>query len=99
VTFEIIWCKYLIDKTFNMMTKALLAASLFLILGCSANSEKKEEAKEQTTEIKPADFAIYSCPMKCEGDKTYPEAGKCPVCKMEMQGMAFYGVDSIKHQH
>lgn len=25
---------------------------------------------------------IYQCPMKCEGDKTYSEPGKCPVCGM-----------------
>lgn len=26
----------------------------------------------------------YSCPMQCEGDKVYPEEGKCPVCKMKL---------------
>lgn len=26
----------------------------------------------------------WRCPMKCEGDKTYAEAGTCPVCKMEL---------------
>ncbi|HLO58821.1 MAG TPA: copper-translocating P-type ATPase [Bacteroidales bacterium] len=25
---------------------------------------------------------LYICPMRCEGDKTYPEAGRCPVCGM-----------------
>lgn len=24
----------------------------------------------------------YYCPMKCEGDKTYEEEGRCPVCNM-----------------
>ncbi len=27
----------------------------------------------------------YSCPMKCEGAKTYPEAGNCPVCEMKLE--------------
>jgi len=27
----------------------------------------------------------YQCPMKCEGDKTYPKPGKCPVCKMDLE--------------
>ncbi|HUX95805.1 MAG TPA: copper-translocating P-type ATPase [Bacteroidales bacterium] len=27
----------------------------------------------------------YYCPMKCEGDKTYPEAGECPVCGMHLK--------------
>lgn len=28
---------------------------------------------------------LYICPMKCEGDKTYPEAAKCPVCGMKLK--------------
>jgi hypothetical protein len=27
----------------------------------------------------------YACPMKCEGDKTYPAPGRCPVCGMNLQ--------------
>ncbi len=27
---------------------------------------------------------IYYCPMHCEGEKTYPEAGDCPVCGMDL---------------
>jgi len=26
----------------------------------------------------------YACPMRCEGDKTYPEPGTCPVCHMRL---------------
>jgi len=29
----------------------------------------------------------YQCPMKCEGDKTYPEEGTCPVCKMDLKSV------------
>jgi len=29
--------------------------------------------------------AEYACPMKCEGDKTYPEPGRCPVCGMHLK--------------
>lgn len=28
----------------------------------------------------------YSCPMKCEGDKTYDKPGKCPICGMNLTG-------------
>jgi hypothetical protein len=28
---------------------------------------------------------VYSCPMKCEGDKTYDKPGKCPVCGMNLK--------------
>ncbi|MCF8235661.1 MAG: heavy metal translocating P-type ATPase [Bacteroidales bacterium] len=27
---------------------------------------------------------LYSCPMKCEGDKTYDKPGDCPVCGMHL---------------
>ncbi|MBL7807893.1 MAG: efflux RND transporter periplasmic adaptor subunit [Saprospiraceae bacterium] len=26
----------------------------------------------------------WQCPMKCEGEKTYPQPGSCPVCKMDL---------------
>lgn len=28
---------------------------------------------------------VYQCPMKCEGEKTFTEAGKCPECKMDLE--------------
>lgn len=27
---------------------------------------------------------MYICVMKCEGKKTYPTQGKCPVCGMKL---------------
>lgn len=27
----------------------------------------------------------YQCPMKCEGDVTHDTAGKCSVCKMDLE--------------
>jgi len=32
----------------------------------------------------PDDQGVFSCPMKCEGDKTYDEPGDCPVCGMHL---------------
>jgi heavy metal translocating P-type ATPase len=26
----------------------------------------------------------YACPMRCEGDKTYPQSGQCSVCNMNL---------------
>lgn len=31
------------------------------------------------------DLAVYQCPMKCEGDKTFKQPGSCTVCKMDLQ--------------
>ena len=33
---------------------------------------------------KPAKSGLYYCPMLCEGEKKYPEAGDCPVCGMHL---------------
>lgn len=32
--------------------------------------------------------AAYQCPMKCEGEKTYPKPGDCPVCKMHLKQLS-----------
>ena len=29
-------------------------------------------------------LTIYRCPMRCEGEKTYREYGRCPVCGMNL---------------
>ncbi len=33
----------------------------------------------------PSLAARYFCPMKCEGEKTYDQPGRCPVCKMKLK--------------
>jgi heavy metal translocating P-type ATPase len=45
----------------------------------------------------------YYCPMKCEGDKTYPGPGRCPVCNMYLVPVQKAGghdnVSHTKHSH
>lgn len=36
-------------------------------------------------EMSDEEHAQYQCPMKCEGDKTYDEAGECPKCGMDLK--------------
>ena len=38
-------------------------------------------------EVEGEEMEAYQCPMKCEGDKTYSEAGPCPKCGMDMKEM------------
>ena len=40
---------------------------------------------------------VYACPMKCEGDKTYDKAGKCPKCGMELQDVKAHLDHQAKH--
>ena len=41
-----------------------------------------EEPQEKGARV--ASNGVFYCPMYCEGDKTYPEAGDCPVCGMDL---------------
>ncbi len=41
--------------------------------------------------------ARYICPMRDEGDKTYPEPGDCPVCGMHLEKIMVFG-DSLTEQ-
>lgn len=37
--------------------------------------------------IQTKEVTLYKCPMKCEKEKTYDKAGKCPVCKMSLKAV------------
>ena len=39
--------------------------------------------------------AVYQCPMKCEGEKTYDAAGKCPKCGMDLKQLE----NHEEHEH
>lgn len=43
-------------------------------------------AHDETTPAVPIPAAAkYFCPMKCEGEKTYDQPGRCPVCNMKLK--------------
>ncbi|NOQ91615.1 MAG: hypothetical protein GQ552_02740 [Flavobacteriaceae bacterium] len=81
------------------ITIAVALIFSFGIMFTSCNETKKEvkeEATEQVQEVEKSEatennhsddmaMAAYQCPMKCEGDKTYAEAGTCPTCKMDLK--------------
>lgn len=46
--------------------------------GMNLNLSPKEKMKMEV-------MKTYSCPMKCEGDKSYDKAGKCPKCGMSLK--------------
>lgn len=43
-----------------------------------------EQMAADTTETPQPMTAVYYCPMKCEGEKTYDQPGKCPKCSMDL---------------
>jgi predicted small lipoprotein YifL len=44
-----------------------------------------EQTAVDTTESSQSVAAVYQCPMKCEGEKTYDKPGKCPKCNMDLK--------------
>lgn len=60
------------------MKSIIFASALLLsVLTVSSCGESKEKSESEAK--------VYHCPMSCEGDKTYSEAGSCPVCKMDLE--------------
>lgn len=69
----------------NMKWKSnKLILLLWLIFAwVSTSCKKHEHPQEHVHQVQ--DEGQYICPMRCEGDKTYPQPGSCPVCNMDLQ--------------
>jgi Cu(I)/Ag(I) efflux system membrane fusion protein len=68
----------------NMRGKLNSISIIAFLLFVSVFSSCKEERKEQGHESHIKDEGNYICAMRCEGTKTYPQPGNCPVCKMKL---------------
>ncbi len=67
-------------KLSHLLVPALIAV---LALPACQNEPKKTVAAAPTTA--PAQPVAYRCPMDCEKGKTYDQAGRCPICKMDLK--------------
>jgi Heavy metal binding domain len=61
--------------------------------GQNAGSEGNDAGSEGG-DSNGAHVASFFCTMKCEGDKTYPEPGDCPVCGMSLVETPKEGADN-----
>jgi ssDNA-binding Zn-finger/Zn-ribbon topoisomerase 1 len=68
-------------KSVLILSFAFLAIASVSFIACKNNPKATEET-ESTEKIAVAE---YQCPMKCEGEKTYAEMGKCPECGMDLK--------------
>lgn len=59
-----------------------MTVALFCFAAVNAQTSKAKNNKVA------ADTVAYQCPMKCEGDKTYSQAGKCPKCNMDLKAIS-----------
>ncbi|WP_420402226.1 SCO family protein [Flagellimonas sp.] len=69
----------------NNYKRVIGILTMFLVLVSCNNG-----AKMASSEL------AYTCPMKCESDKTYYEAGSCPVCKMDLMSLASLTVEPME---
>jgi Cu(I)/Ag(I) efflux system membrane fusion protein len=69
------------------MKKLLALAILIALVGTLAFGIAGCKKSEETAGVKKVEETAgqYACSMKCEGDKTYPNPGKCPVCGMALK--------------
>tara|TARA_R110001592_G_scaffold234170_1_gene491802 strand:- start:3218 stop:3556 length:339 start_codon:yes stop_codon:yes gene_type:complete len=49
------------------------------------NQNEHHDDMEMSEEDHHEHHMLYECPMKCEGDKMYEEAGSCPKCGMDLK--------------
>jgi len=66
------------------MKKSIFAVALMATIGLGTFTSCSSEVRtDETTETHGQE--AYTCPMtECEDGKKYPEAGTCPVCKMDL---------------
>ena len=64
------------------MRTSLLVAALAVAFGVGGYQVLAQESSPRSS---PSLAARYACPMKCEGDKTYEQPGRCPVCGMKLK--------------
>jgi hypothetical protein len=48
---------------------------------CSGSGHQNHQMSNSDSKM------VYQCPMKCEGEKTYPAPGNCPVCNMHLSAV------------
>lgn len=89
-------------------TIMLLSAFAFGFTNCQSENKKTEGTKSEKehhdheghnhdSEKKDQAHADFQCPMDCEKGKIYHEAGKCPVCQMDLAKIEHK--ENEKHEH
>ena len=60
-------------------------------------SDKPEQSENPTCRIKGN--GVFYCPMQCEQDKVYAQAGSCPVCGMDLVEQPVAGQTDRSDEH
>lgn len=79
---------YAVNKTSSAKIQEAIAASGYDTQDFTATAGAYNRLPgcckyDRKTETKTS--GVYSCPMKCEGEKSYNKPGTCPVCGMNLK--------------
>ncbi len=95
----------LINKLFmqKQIISLLFTLVVIVVIASCGNKTSTQQAEQVSTEKTAVDTtgagqlvaAAYQCPMKCEGEKTYNAAGKCPKCGMDLKQLE----NHEEHEH
>ncbi len=70
----------------KLILSSVIALAFLASCGNDADKAKSDSLKNADANGGTNVTAVnYQCPMKCEGEKTYATAGKCPMCQMDMK--------------
>jgi Cu(I)/Ag(I) efflux system membrane fusion protein len=67
------------------MRKKLNSISIIWLFVVGVFLSCKNEQSQDNHQNHLQEHDNYICPMGCEGDKTYPQPGNCPICNMTLQ--------------
>lgn len=71
----------------NFGIAVVLVFGLSALASCGSNQSKQNTKHHNEIEHKyneDEDHSSFYCPMKCEGEKVYDQAGSCPKCGMDL---------------
>lgn len=78
--------------------KALAASGGRYTIDLPGEQTSAEPAASPEKRARGSDTGTFYCPMRCEGDKTYPEPGDCPVCGMDLvEEVSFDAPDPVEY--
>jgi hypothetical protein len=63
---------------------AMISVALLLVVSLPLAWAQEKPGAPQNPAAASQPATPHACPMKCEGDKTYPRPGQCPKCGMDL---------------